>query len=52
MHVEFLGVSRERAGVAEIDVEAGTLGRLLGTLAVQMPPLRIERKSELDQLAS
>lgn len=39
MHVEFLGVSRERAGVAEIDVEAGTLGRLLGTLAVQMPGL-------------
>ena len=39
MHVEFLGVSRERAGVAEIDVEAETLGRLLGTLAAQMPGL-------------
>ena len=39
MHVEFLGVSRERAGVAELDVEAETLGRLLGTLAVRMPGL-------------
>jgi molybdopterin converting factor small subunit len=39
MHVEFLGVSRERAGVAEIDVHAETLGRLLGTLAARMPGL-------------
>jgi molybdopterin converting factor small subunit len=39
MHVEFLGVSRERAGVAEIDVHADTLGRLLGTLAARMPGL-------------
>ena len=39
MHVEFLGVSRERAGIAEIDVEADTLGRLLGTLAARMPGL-------------
>ena len=39
MHVEFLGVSRERAGVAEVDVHADTLGRLLGTLAGQMPGL-------------
>jgi molybdopterin converting factor small subunit len=39
MHVEFLGVSRERAGVAEIDVQAETLGHLLGTLATRMPGL-------------
>ncbi|MDO8677272.1 MAG: MoaD/ThiS family protein [Acidobacteriota bacterium] len=39
MHVEFLGVPRERAGVAELDVQADTLGRLLGTLAAQMPAL-------------
>jgi len=39
MHVEFLGVSRERAGVAEVDVQAETLGRLLGALAVRMPGL-------------
>jgi molybdopterin converting factor small subunit len=39
MHVEFLGVSRERAGIAELDVQASTLGQLLGTLAVQTPGL-------------
>lgn len=39
MHVEFLGVPRERAGCDEVDVEADTLGRLLGTLAVRMPGL-------------
>ena len=39
MHVEFLGVPRERAGIAELDVEADTLGLLLGTLAAQMPAL-------------
>jgi molybdopterin converting factor small subunit len=39
MHVEFLGVSRDRAGVDEIDVEANTLGRLLGTLAARTPGL-------------
>jgi molybdopterin converting factor small subunit len=39
MHVEFLGVSRDRAGTAEMDVEADTLGQLLGTLAARMPGL-------------
>ena len=39
MHVEFFGVPRERAGIAEIDVEADTLGRLLETLATRMPGL-------------
>jgi molybdopterin converting factor small subunit len=39
MHVEFLGVSRDRAGTAEMDVEAETLGQLLGTLAARMPGL-------------
>jgi molybdopterin converting factor small subunit len=39
MHVEFLGVPRERAGIAELDVEAKTLGGLLGTLAMRMPGL-------------
>ena len=39
MHVEFLGVPRERAGIAELDVQADTLGGLLGTLASQMPGL-------------
>jgi molybdopterin converting factor small subunit len=39
MHVEFLGVSRERAGTADIQVEADTLGRLLEMLAARMPGL-------------
>ena len=39
MHVEFLGVPRERAGVAELEVQAETLGQLLGTLAVRLPAL-------------
>ena len=40
MHVEFLGIPRERAGIAEVEIEAETLGQLLGTLAVQFPALR------------
>jgi molybdopterin converting factor small subunit len=39
MHVEFLGVSRDRAGIDETEVEAATLGQLLETLAVRMPGL-------------
>ena len=37
MYVEFLGIPRERAGVSEVEVEAGTLGQLLGTLATKFP---------------
>ena len=33
MHVEFLGVPRERAGIDELNVQADNLGRLLETLA-------------------
>ena len=40
MHVEFLGVPRERAGVAELEIQADTLGQLLSTLAVRVPSLR------------
>jgi molybdopterin converting factor small subunit len=39
MHVEFFGVPRERAGVSELEVQADTLGQLLGTLATQIPSL-------------
>jgi molybdopterin converting factor small subunit len=39
MHVEFLGVPRQRAGVAELDVAADTLGGLLGILAARLPAL-------------
>ena len=40
MHVEFLGIPRERAGVADLDVEAETLGQLLHLLADRFPDLR------------
>jgi molybdopterin converting factor small subunit len=39
MHVEFLGIPRERAGVSELEVEATTLGQLLGSLATTCPAL-------------
>jgi molybdopterin converting factor small subunit len=39
MHVEFLGIPRERAGVSELVVEAETLGQLLGALAARFPAL-------------
>ena len=39
MHVEFLGVPRQRAGVSELEIQADTLGDLLGTLAQRIPSL-------------
>jgi molybdopterin converting factor small subunit len=39
MYVEFLGVPRQRAGVAELVVDAHTLGQLLETLAERLPTL-------------
>jgi molybdopterin converting factor small subunit len=39
MHVEFFGVPRQRAGIASLDVEAGTLGQLWTTLSAQIPAL-------------
>ena len=39
MRVEFLGVPRQRAGVAEIDIQAETLGQLLENITVQFPSL-------------
>ena len=39
MHVEFLGVPRERAGVAELELQADTLGQLLMALAARFPSL-------------
>ena len=39
MHVEFLGIPRERVGVAEVEIEAETLGDLLETLAARFPRL-------------
>ena len=40
MHVEFLGIPRERAGVSEIEIDAGTLGDVLTTLHARFPGLR------------
>lgn len=39
MYVEFLGIPRERAGISEVEIEAETLGQLLGTLAARFPVL-------------
>jgi len=39
MFVEFLGIPRERAGIAEVEVDAGTLRELLVVLASQFPAL-------------
>ena len=39
MRVELLGVPRERAGVAELELQADTLGELLAALAVRLPSL-------------
>ena len=40
MYVEFLGIPRERAGLSDLEVEAGTLGQLWGALAARFPGLR------------
>jgi molybdopterin converting factor small subunit len=40
MHVEFLGIPRQRAGVADLQIEATTLGQLLQTLGDRFPDLR------------
>lgn len=40
MHVEFFGIPRERAGVAELEVRADTLGQLFSALAARIPSFR------------
>jgi molybdopterin converting factor small subunit len=39
MRVEFLGLPRERAGVAELELQAETLGQLLTALVIRFPAL-------------
>jgi molybdopterin converting factor small subunit len=39
MRVEFLGIPRERAGIAELELEADTLGQLLHALEKRFPSL-------------
>jgi molybdopterin converting factor small subunit len=49
MRVELLGIARERAGVAELRLEAATLGQLLMALAARYPSL--SEVVEADRLA-
>jgi molybdopterin converting factor small subunit len=39
VRVEFFGIPRERAGVAELEIQAETLGDLFVTLATRFPSL-------------
>lgn len=39
MRVEFLGIPRERAGIAELELEADTLGQLMHLLERRFPSL-------------
>jgi molybdopterin converting factor small subunit len=39
MYVEFLGIPRERAGTAGVEMDAATLGEALESLARQFPAL-------------
>jgi molybdopterin converting factor small subunit len=39
MRVELLGIPRERAGVAELELHADTLGELLRALTLRFPSL-------------
>ena len=39
MYVEFFGIPRERAGISRLEVQADTLGQLLGALATEIPSL-------------
>jgi molybdopterin converting factor small subunit len=39
MYVEFLGIPRERAGVAGVEMQAETLGDVLDALAGRFPAL-------------
>ncbi len=37
VHIEFFGIPRTRAGIAQLDVEAGSLGDALEAIGVQLP---------------
>jgi molybdopterin converting factor small subunit len=39
MYVEFLGIPRERAGISEMELEAETLGQVLGQISARCPRL-------------
>ena len=39
MHVEFLGIPRERVGISDLVIDADTLGQLVRTLGERFPAL-------------
>jgi molybdopterin converting factor small subunit len=39
MHVEFLGIPRERTGISELELDAQTFGQVLGALSARCPGL-------------
>jgi molybdopterin converting factor small subunit len=39
MHVEFLGIPRERVGISDLVIDADTLGQLVRTLGDRFPAL-------------
>ena len=39
MQVEFFGIPRERSGLAQLSIQAATLGELWETLAAEIPSL-------------
>jgi molybdopterin converting factor small subunit len=39
MYVEFFGIPRERAGIAELEIEAATLGEAITLVAARFPRL-------------
>jgi molybdopterin converting factor small subunit len=39
MRVEFLGIPRERTGLAEVELQASTLGQVLACVASRFPGL-------------
>ena len=49
MRVELLGLPRQRAGVAELEIEAATLGQLFSALAARFPPLAELMSPDLPQ---
>ena len=47
VRVEFYGLARLRAGVAELTAEAGTVGEALGAAQAACPGLRVLRDSRV-----
>jgi molybdopterin converting factor small subunit len=46
VRIEFLGLARERAGVAQLELSAETLGEVLRMLAARVPAMRVLLEGE------